>query len=741
MNIYKKVNCQLLNEKIPAYVCPNSIELGKMTALVFLEWVFNNPKGVISLPTGKTPEYFIKFLNYYKKNWKNSGVSEILGLTEFPSTSELKFVQIDEFYPFDIHHDKSFNHYIDTFYIDLLELKKENVLRIDVSNRGILKEHGIDKVFPTGKADFKLLSRDPKNQIEELQKKALVEMQEFCKEYEQKIKDLGGIGFFLGGIGYDGHIAFNVRGSSFDSETRLIYLNYETAAQSSSDLGGIENARDKSAITIGLKTITSHKDPLIIVIAAGSEKARIVQQVIEMDPSSERPASVLQTINGAKFFLTEDSSSQLLTKKLEYIQNSKEINSHVRKYLYAISIAEKKSLFTLKRDDLEKYKTGKLILEKFQDFDGLIKSSVDHILNMMKKGEYVPTNKNIIHTSPHHDDDMLGYYTVISPLVQKNKNDFVYLTSGFTSVSNKYILTLLDDITMDYLKEKKDELFTEENYQNLMKRFSKEKSFHKKEIEVEILVTNIIREYKCTNIEDIYSKVDYLKNSYFPTHKPGTKDDPIIQTIKGAMRESEVDRLWSLYDISLSNVHHLRTKFYTGDTFNPVPKIEDDVIPMINLFKKSKPDLITVAFDPVSTGPDTHFKVLQIVGEAVRMSPIEFQPEIWGYRNVWFKFEISDDDLIAYPVTDEILKRMNEDFEGCFSTQKHAEFPSWEFDGTFSKLAENIQKKQCENLRILLGEEYFKNLKNVSGYVFIKKMNREEFLKSVQALKNQFIFE
>ena len=43
------------------------------------------------------------------------------------------------------------------------------------------------------------------------------------------------------------------------------------------------------------------------------------------------------------------------------------------------------------------------------------------------------------------------------------------------------------------------------------------------------------------------------------------------------MRESEVDRLWSLYNIKLDHIHHLRTKFYTGDTFNPLPKIEEDV--------------------------------------------------------------------------------------------------------------------------------------------------------------------
>ena len=52
-------------EKIPAIVVPHFPLLGKLTALRFLEWVQHNPGGVISLPTGKTPEYFIKWVNRF----------------------------------------------------------------------------------------------------------------------------------------------------------------------------------------------------------------------------------------------------------------------------------------------------------------------------------------------------------------------------------------------------------------------------------------------------------------------------------------------------------------------------------------------------------------------------------------------------------------------------------------------------------------------------------------------------
>ena len=67
----------------------------------------------------------------------------------------------------------------------------------------------------------------------------------WCTEYEHKIREKGGIGFFLGGIGPDGHIAFNTRGSDHFSTTRLTTTNFETQAVAAGDLGGIEIAKNR----------------------------------------------------------------------------------------------------------------------------------------------------------------------------------------------------------------------------------------------------------------------------------------------------------------------------------------------------------------------------------------------------------------------------------------------------------------------------------------------------------------
>jgi glucosamine-6-phosphate deaminase len=80
----------------------------------------------------------------------------------------------------------------------------------------------LSDIFPNFIIDLSLRLREPKSDIEKRQKKAIFAVDQWCSEYENRIQELGGIGFFLGGIGPDGHIAFNVRGSDHNSTTRIL---------------------------------------------------------------------------------------------------------------------------------------------------------------------------------------------------------------------------------------------------------------------------------------------------------------------------------------------------------------------------------------------------------------------------------------------------------------------------------------------------------------------------------------
>jgi len=91
-------------EKIGVIIVESFPELGRLAALRFLEWTQANPGGVISLPTGKTPEYFIQEVRRFLDTWNRKETTRELeqwGLdpSKKPDMKSLSFVQIDEFYP------------------------------------------------------------------------------------------------------------------------------------------------------------------------------------------------------------------------------------------------------------------------------------------------------------------------------------------------------------------------------------------------------------------------------------------------------------------------------------------------------------------------------------------------------------------------------------------------------------------------------------------------------------------
>jgi len=100
-----------------------------------------------------------------------------------------------------------------------------------------------------------------------------------CEAYEAKIKAQGGIHLFLGGIGADGHIAFNEPGSSLGSRTRIKTLTQDTIIANSRFFNNDVNQVPKTALTVGVATVMDAKEVLIIV--NGHNKARALQQAVE----------------------------------------------------------------------------------------------------------------------------------------------------------------------------------------------------------------------------------------------------------------------------------------------------------------------------------------------------------------------------------------------------------------------------------------------------------------------------
>ncbi len=118
------------------------------------------------------------------------------------------------------------------------------------------------------------------------------DLEKECAEYEAKIKEVGGIDLFLGGIGPDGHIAFNEPGSSLTSRTRQKTLTTDTIIANSRFFDGDVNQVPKTAVTVGVGTVMDAREVLIIVNGHG--KARALRHAVEEPVNHMWTISALQ---------------------------------------------------------------------------------------------------------------------------------------------------------------------------------------------------------------------------------------------------------------------------------------------------------------------------------------------------------------------------------------------------------------------------------------------------------------
>lgn len=735
---------------MPYILVENFPKLGLITALRFLEWAGDNPDGVISLPTGKTPEYFIKWVSYLLEHWNDSKGKKILeqyglGNRKKPVLKGLHFVQIDEFYPIDPGQHNSFYHYVNEYYIKGFGLNPDHTLLINTDEIPLFEGRTYQEVFPDHRVDLSLRYREAGSTFEDIQKRSIMMIDNWCASYERKIRDKGGIGFFLGGIGPDGHIAFNIRGSDHYSTTRLSETNFETQAVAAGDLGGIEIARNRLVITIGLRTITFNPDAVTIIIAAGEAKAGIVRDALEESASNAYPATALHKMKHARFYLTKGASVLLKDSVDAYYHEGDWTREKTDRAVLDLVKKLDKYGHHLTPDDL-RYD------EYCKQIPGLDDNTVGEIIeryrNKISKGLEKEKSQRFLHTGPHHDDIMLGILPAVAQQLRQASNsfDFTILTSGFTAVTNDFIIRALLDI-LQFMGEGKIQMiyypdffekgyamkWDKDVYHYLDKVASGEPQERRRGLSHRIVraITSI---YKIGSVEELRQQVKSVIKELRAAYD-GEKNSPEIQKLKGMLREFEEELVWAHFGVQVRNVHHMRLGFYTGDIFTEQPRRERDVKPVLEMLRKIRPSVISVALDPEGSGPDTHYKVMQVVAEAIRMWREEedlSKLRVLGYRNVWYRFHPSEADVIV-PVSLNSLAILEDAFTDCYLSQVEASFPSYQLDGKFSTLAQQIWIDQMKHMQLLLGKNYFyendlPKLRAAHGMIYYKEMDADTFL-------------
>lgn len=236
-------------------------------------------KFVLGLPTGSTPlQMYKKLIKFYKD-----------GLISFKNVITFN---MDEYVGLEPNHPQSYHHYMHENFFNHIDIPKENI--------NILNGMSEDYKFE-------------------------------CQRYEDKIKAVGGIDLFLGGVGADGHIAFNEPGSSLRSRTRDKELTEDTIINNSRFFDGDVNKVPKLALTVGVGTIMDARE--VLIMTNGLSKAKALYQGIECGVNHLWTISALQLHEKAIIVADEDACSEIKVGIYRYYKDIEKNNLDVEKMI------------------------------------------------------------------------------------------------------------------------------------------------------------------------------------------------------------------------------------------------------------------------------------------------------------------------------------------------------------------------------------------------------------------------
>ncbi len=526
-------------------------------------------KCILGLATGSSPiTVYEELVNIHKK--------------EKLSFKNVITFNLDEYYPISSENTESYYKFMHEHLFNHVDINKENIN------------------IPKG--DLK------KNEIEK-----------FCKSYESKIEKLGGIDFQLLGIGRTGHIGFNEPGSSVNSITRLIKLDYLTREDASKAFGGIYNV-PKTAITMGVSTILSAKR--IVLLAWGENKKDVVYESIESSISQNITASFLQKHNNTTFVLDEGSSSRITRIDSPWLVDGNvdwDINSKTRAIAWLCKQTGKSLLRLSLRDYIQNHLSELAANQSTHDLNIEIFNRVQRTITGWPGGKpnsddtyrperAKPEKKRVIIFSPHPDDDVISMGGTFQRLVDQGHDvHVVYQTSGNIAVSNDSVLKFLE-------------------------------------------VYSDVFDVNDSHIKDVKKKL--LNNNEII-------EDKFIREVATKIREKEALAATRYVGLKDENVHFLRLPFYESGKIvkNKTSKHDSDL--MNQIITKIKPHQIYAAGD-LADPHGTHAVCIKLLFQSLKkLKKEKFMSNcwVWLYRGAWHEWEINEIDMAVPLSPQQVLKK------------------------------------------------------------------------------------
>ncbi len=152
-----------------------------------------------------------------------------------------------------------------------------------------------------------------------------------CENYERMIEEVGGVDLFMGGIGPDGHIAFNEPGSSLGSKTRIKTLNHDTIIANSRFFDNDITKVPKQALTVGVATVMAARE--VLILCNGHNKARALKHAIEESICHMWTVSALQTHPHGIIVCDEPACAEIKVGTYKYFRDKQAMEGLVERYI------------------------------------------------------------------------------------------------------------------------------------------------------------------------------------------------------------------------------------------------------------------------------------------------------------------------------------------------------------------------------------------------------------------------
>lgn len=231
-------------------------QMSRKAANIIAAQVQLKPNSNLGLATGGTP------VGMYKQLIKMNEENDI-------NFENVRTFNLDEYYPIDKNNDQSYYTFMNENLFKHVNINEENTN------------------IPNGMAD---------------------NIEEECKNYDNKIEVAGGVDIQVLGIGHNGHIGFNEPDGIFTKETNCVELTQTTINANVRFFNSIEEV-PKKALTMGIGTIMKSKK--ILLLASGEDKAEIIRIMIEGNIDPKVPASVLQLHPDVTIVLDKKAAGKL----------------------------------------------------------------------------------------------------------------------------------------------------------------------------------------------------------------------------------------------------------------------------------------------------------------------------------------------------------------------------------------------------------------------------------------------